>query len=207
MALVKIGMFKVFIKTAYRYSHDRTLYGVLPYFIYKNMSILNIGSGATGAYAKLFENTKYETLDIDRSTHPTYCLNILKSIPNKKYDLIVSFNVLEHIAEPKIYLKNVKKLLKPDGCFIGTVPFMYAIHSDQDYYRYTEAGLAHILKNDFRFYILPFGNPVITMLRSLASIKYIGIFFNLTSRFWEFLFKYTDPKSPSGYLIILEKKT
>lgn len=209
MALVKIGPFKVFIKTAYRYSHDRN---INYYFAkikndWQNWTVLNIGEGNTGTYAHYFKNTNYETLDIDPATCPSYCMDITKRTPTKKYDLIVSFNLLEHISEPIVYFENIKRMLKPNGIFYGSVPFMYPIHDKHDFYRYTQKGLLYTLQKHFTYgYVWPFGNPIITLLRSLASIKYIGIFFNLTSRFWELLFNYTDPKSPSGYFMIIQKK-
>lgn len=43
---------------------------------------------------------------------------------NASYDLIVAFDVLEHIPQDKIlpFLFEVKRILKPNGCFIARFP-------------------------------------------------------------------------------------
>lgn len=38
------------------------------------------------------------------------------------YDVIVAFNVLEHLASPQPVIKNIYQALKPDGILIGSVP-------------------------------------------------------------------------------------
>ena len=39
-----------------------------------------------------------------------------------KFDVICSFQAIEHFADPFIWLEIVKRSLKPDGCLIVTVP-------------------------------------------------------------------------------------
>ena len=207
MGLVKIGFLRFNLKTAVRHNHDRKLKEILPRYIIRNHDILDVGSGINGTYSKLFENINYETLDIDLEKRPTYVMDILQDTPNKKYDLVVAFNIFEHLAEPKIFLRNIKKLVRQDGTFIMSVPFIYPIHSEDDFYRYTEKGLAYLLGKYFEeFEIIPFGNPFISFLRGIAPIKYLGLMFNLTASFWESLFRYTDVKSPSGYFVICKGK-
>lgn len=41
---------------------------------------------------------------------------------NKKFDIIVSFQVIEHLYNPEAMLNSVEKHLKPDGIFIFTTP-------------------------------------------------------------------------------------
>lgn len=38
------------------------------------------------------------------------------------FNMIVSFQVIEHVADVEKYLKNIKRLLKPEGIFIITTP-------------------------------------------------------------------------------------
>lgn len=206
MGITKFGILKLDLKTAVRYSHDRVLNKHCMNYIINSKSILNVGSGYRGTYSELFLQKDYETLDILQEAKPTYVMNILQEIPNKEYDLVIAFNVMEHIQEPKIFLKNIKKLLKEDGIFIMSIPFIYSIHSKGDYYRYAEDGLKYLVGKYFKnFKIIPFGNPFLSFLRGIAPIKYIGIPFNLTSKFWEYIFRYTDFKSPSGYFVLCSK--
>lgn len=39
-----------------------------------------------------------------------------------EFDVIICDNVLEHIAEPKAFLKEVSRILKPGGLFLGKTP-------------------------------------------------------------------------------------
>lgn len=39
-----------------------------------------------------------------------------------KYDVVVMFNVLEHLADPLLSLKKIHELLKPGGLLLGEVP-------------------------------------------------------------------------------------
>lgn len=41
---------------------------------------------------------------------------------SKKFDLILSFQVIEHLYQPELMLNQVKKHLKPNGLFILTTP-------------------------------------------------------------------------------------
>jgi len=42
----------------------------------------------------------------------------------QKYDVILLFQVLEHMINPKIFLKNIKELLRSDGkIIIGSTKF------------------------------------------------------------------------------------
>ena len=41
---------------------------------------------------------------------------------NKKYDFIIFADVLEHLVEPWVVLKNVSKFLKPKGSIIVSIP-------------------------------------------------------------------------------------
>ncbi|MEY4670110.1 MAG: hypothetical protein RL518_2809 [Pseudomonadota bacterium] len=50
----------------------------------------------------------------------------------EKFDTIISSNVLEHIKEHELALKNIRQLLKPDGKLIILVPAHPALYSGLD---------------------------------------------------------------------------
>jgi SAM-dependent methyltransferase len=61
-------------------------------------------------------------------------------------DTIVSFQVMEHLPEPMIFLTECLRILKPGGRIIITVPFMWHVHEEpHDYFRYTRYGLEYML--------------------------------------------------------------
>ena len=68
-------------------------------------------------------------------------------IPEKKYDNVLLFNVLEHLPEYKIAFFEIYRIIKKRGTFIGSVPFIYQIHAaPNDYFRFSKQFLESNLK-------------------------------------------------------------
>jgi len=62
-------------------------------------------------------------------------------------DVIVSFQTLEHLPEPSLFLAESLRILKPGGSIYMTVPFMWHVHEEpHDYYRYTRYGLLYLFE-------------------------------------------------------------
>jgi SAM-dependent methyltransferase len=72
-------------------------------------------------------------------------------IPDEAYDVIVSVEVLEHVEEDKLFLDEVKRVLKPGGCFLMTTPNGdYVANKNPDHKRhYQRAELARLLEDRF----------------------------------------------------------
>lgn len=61
-------------------------------------------------------------------------------------DCVICTEVLEHLGEPDLCVREVHRLLRPGGVLIGSVPFMYPVHGDpQDFQRFTADGLKRLL--------------------------------------------------------------
>jgi SAM-dependent methyltransferase len=55
--------------------------------------------------------------------------------------------VLEHVPEPGKVLGELARVLAPSGRLYLTAPLVWELHElPHDYYRYTQAGLAHLLE-------------------------------------------------------------
>ncbi|WP_158608470.1 class I SAM-dependent methyltransferase [Stagnimonas aquatica] len=64
------------------------------------------------------------------------------------YDLVVSAQVLEHVPDPKAYLAESLRLLKPDGCLILSTHGTWPYHPEpNDYWRWTATGLRKTLED------------------------------------------------------------
>ena len=61
------------------------------------------------------------------------------SIPSKKYNNVLFFNILEHLPEYKLAFSEIFRIIKRGGLFIGSVPFIYQIHAaPNDYFRFSK---------------------------------------------------------------------
>jgi cyclopropane fatty-acyl-phospholipid synthase-like methyltransferase len=49
------------------------------------------------------------------------------SLPEDRYDVVVAFNVLEHLTSPATVLTRLALALKPDGVLVGSVPLNYSL--------------------------------------------------------------------------------
>ena len=191
------------MKSVIRYSHDRLFRRIIPTYLKKSRSILDVGCGKKKKYKELFSNKLYETRDVDKKATTTYCMDIQKERPNKKYDLILALQVFEHIPNIRATVKNISKLLKKEGIFIGSVPLVYPIHGEEDYFRYTNKGLEYLLSFSFNnLKILPYGNRFLSVAILCSGVPFIGPFFNHLAKPIETLFQKPNKKHPSGYFFI-----
>jgi SAM-dependent methyltransferase len=67
---------------------------------------------------------------------------------NESFDTIMATEVLEHVPDLEVYLKEVLRVLKPKGVFFFTIPFLWPLHEvPHDEYRYTPFSIEKHLKN------------------------------------------------------------
>ena len=63
-------------------------------------------------------------------------------VDNDSFDCVLSSEVLEHTAEPHLYLREAYRVLKPGGSLILSAPSIWIYHPDPiDYWRWTIDGL------------------------------------------------------------------
>lgn len=90
-------------------------------------------------------------IDVPSTLHQKNNIDMIydgEKIPfdNETFDIVLSTEVLEHVCEPKDFLKEIHRVLKPNGTAIITVPFLVPLHEiPYDYYRYTFYGLQYLL--------------------------------------------------------------
>jgi SAM-dependent methyltransferase len=110
------------------------------------ISCLDIGAG-TVPYAaviqRVFETVHYIAMDIA----PSDRCNLVGdgcALPftNETLDLIVSFEVIQHVATPAQMLAEVMRVLRPGGHVLLTFPFLYAECDFHDYHRWTMEGMS-----------------------------------------------------------------
>ena len=129
----------------------RTLFRFLQNEILINESIqgkvLDLGGNNKSQYyqyLKIEKNTIVDYADLYDESNNVINMDFTKPFPieSKKYDNVILMNVIEHLDNYEICLKEVKRILKNDGYLTGIVPFLFPIHMvPDDFHRPTESYL------------------------------------------------------------------
>lgn len=117
-----------------------------------NGKMLDFGCG-NKPYKTIINVDEYVGLDIEESGHDStnYDIDVYwdgKMIPfdDEQFDSILSSEVLEHVFEPDVILKEIHRVCKTGGKLLLTVPFVWNEHEvPYDYGRYSSFGIKHIL--------------------------------------------------------------
>lgn len=119
-------------------------------------SVLDVGCGFM-PYRRLIESVeaveKYTGMDLGQ---PTYYAGVEpdltwdgRSIPveDDSFDCIIATEFLEHYAEPRLVLAEIRRVIRPGGLLFATVPFIWNLHEvPHDEYRYTPYSLERLLR-------------------------------------------------------------
>jgi len=82
-------------------------------------------------------------INVETSCRPHLSADIgLLPVKGEAYDVAICTETLEHTMSPGQCVAEMRRILKPGGLAIVTIPFLFPIHADpQDYYRFTADGL------------------------------------------------------------------
>jgi SAM-dependent methyltransferase len=109
-----------------------------------NVRVLDFGCGGS-PYRCLFPNAEYVRADIEGAADIDVVIPSGSSklpIPDRSFDVILSTQVLEHVPEPREYLDECRRLLRPDGRLVLTTHGTFVDHGcPNDFYRWTHMGL------------------------------------------------------------------
>lgn len=108
-------------------------------------------------------------------------------------DLILCKQVLEHVTRPRELLKDVARILKTNGYFVGSTSHLEAFHS-LSCWNYTPYGFKLLLDEaGFNIIEMRSGIDVITLLlcRFFNRIPILGVIFN----------RYFKHESPINYIL------
>ncbi|OHE05340.1 class I SAM-dependent methyltransferase [Sulfurimonas sp. RIFOXYB12_FULL_35_9] len=158
-----------------------------------NGKVLDIGCGQK-PYQNLCICTEYIGLEIytpqNRQNKKADFFYDGKNMPfgEDLFDSIISNQVFEHVFNPNEFLRETNRVLKMDGVFLITVPFVWDEHEQPyDYARYSSFGLKHILSDN--------GFEIIEHRKSNNGIEVIFQLLN------DYIYKITVTKN--GYLNLI----
>jgi len=139
---------------------------------------LDVGCGLK-PFAASFNDASYTGIDVKVSgrSHELkipdkYFDGVNIPYGDRIFDGILSTQVLEHVENLDLLLAECKRVLKPGGFFIVSVPFLYKEHeTPHDYRRFTSYGLEKTLSVS--------GFEIDSCLKCLSSIETVATLFSV----------------------------
>ncbi len=129
----------------------------------KDARILEIGCGTGHNFAMLSAFGHVDALELDEDVRRlaekrlgreimNTPLPELRGVPDKSYDLIGAFDVIEHIDDDRAGVASIAGKLKPGGKFIMTVPahaWMWSAHDVVNHHkrRYSKRSLKRLIED------------------------------------------------------------
>ncbi|WP_459982475.1 class I SAM-dependent methyltransferase [Nocardioides sp. AN3] len=123
---------------------------VLP--VYARGRLLDLGCGAQPLYGAYRNRVSYAVAaDWPSSLHATsnidaFC-DLTQPLPFRdgSFDTVLFSDVLEHLPDPALALREIARILAPSGVLLMNTPFMYWIHeAPHDYLRHSRYSLTRL---------------------------------------------------------------
>lgn len=145
--------------------------------------VLDAGTGR-GAYRELLAGFAESYVGMDVSaTASTDVLGDAQKLPfvDGAFDTVFCSQVLEHVPQPGVALKEFCRVLKPGGHLILTVPHLSWLHNEpHDYYRYTSHGLRFLLaQTEFKVESIVAAGGLLSFLGHIPSTVLVSTTFGL----------------------------
>ncbi|MBR9847723.1 MAG: class I SAM-dependent methyltransferase [Algicola sp.] len=125
-------------------------------------TLLDVGCGKMPYKDYLMTNSdisEYIGLDIENAIEydshikPDFTWDgVTMPFEKNSYNCAMATEVLEHCPKPELILKEINRVLKPEGILFFTVPFLWNLHEvPNDQYRYTPFALKrHLIASGFK---------------------------------------------------------
>jgi ubiquinone/menaquinone biosynthesis C-methylase UbiE len=138
--------------------------------------VLDLGCG-DGSYKRFFP----KRIGFDHRPGPNVdVVGDAHQLPfvDDRFDLILCTELLEHLRSPEIAIREMRRVLKPDGLLLLTTRFIFPLHDiPNDYYRFTKYGLRFLFGEGWE--ILELKDELTTKDTLAALLQRIGFQANL----------------------------
>lgn len=107
---------------------------------------LDLGCG-TGAYREAIEHAGYHWIGCDYQHPAAPILADAHALPfqSDSIDFVLSLAVLEHLRQPTIALREIRRVMKPGASFLGSVTYLTPFHDAASYFNMTHEGVREAL--------------------------------------------------------------
>lgn len=114
-------------------------------------NVLDYGAG-NSPYRQFITCNRYTTADIKQNLNSDiehiFSPNCPLQLEDNTFDLVLLLDVLEHVPDPVFVLKEIIRLMVPEGKLIISLPFIYREHETPgDYWRYTFYGIQKLVED------------------------------------------------------------
>ena len=152
---------------------------------YLHGRVLDVGAGSA-LFAESLRATRYVALERETMFRPAVVASAtMLPFVGGSFDGVICTEVLEHLPDPRICLREIVRVLSPGGHVYVTAPMLWSLHYEpHDYYRFTGYGL-RILAEEVGLEVLrvePIGG-----LFSFVSMRLCEKLFNLAKSLGFFL--------------------
>jgi len=112
-----------------------------------DLKTLEVGAFGSPSYGKYFTNK------IGLDIRPGPGVDVVGSVyelpfNDNEFDNVLLMVVIEHLEEPQKAILEIKRVLKPGGKILVSVPFMFPMHdTPNDFWRFTKYGLMYLFKD------------------------------------------------------------
>ena len=181
------------------------------------LSVLDVGCGLK-PYKAFFGNTidRYVGLDLSKDSNA----DVIGAggnfpIKDESFDIVVSFQVLEHVSDPMAVLKELNRVSKSSGFLVLSTHGIYLEeHGPNDLWRWTSRGLFKLAEasgfGSIKIYSMSNLESIIQLLLYYVFIpdnmNIIALVGNLVGRRFSKTFSGYGPKIHLIHLILAKKK-
>jgi len=123
------------------------IFHILPYVKGK---VLDLGAGTAKYRPILIKNAvNYIACDVKKNENIDMICDVTNlDFKPESFDTVISTQVFEHVTNPFLVAREIKKVLKTGGYAVITAPFIIPFHPDpKDNFRFSKEGLEEIFRS------------------------------------------------------------
>ena len=162
-----------------------------------------LGAGMTGidAASSNIEVAKLHSKKMNLNIEYIHAAPENLSLKNNTYDVLLCMEVVEHLKDVNLFIKNCSKLVKKNG-----IMFVATINKNLKSYAFAILGAEYILRwlpigtHDWDKFLTPQDLEIITKKNNFATDEIVGMKFNLFSKKW-----YKSKDASINYISVFSK--